>query len=563
MIKIYHTYLFLVGSNFYKEFNQAFFLNKTLTTFFVFIFIISCQKKDEISIKRNIILEYKTLKKQKNISIDSLFQVTSLKPDDTIKAIDLITIFKLSIRKKPIRYDVLDEALLVSNNISYETGIANSLNAKGVNARYQHEYLKSVKLHKEALQHYKKSWDKKSQIKNLNSLGVSYRKLNIEEEALKYYFDALKFSEKIDDTVSMAMALNGIGNAYLNQKKYDQAKIYFKLALKIESINNNDKGMGYDYSNLGEVYMHEKKYDSSYAYHMKSLKIAKKLGYKDNVAIINNTIGIMFQHKGEYKKSIYYFDKAIPMLKKFRSKRYLSNTLINKGIDNFQLKQYDVAKNNIKEGLVIAKEINSKENIILGYKALSDLFNCKGNYKSAFNEYQLMTVYRDSMFNTQSDNNIVAMDIKYDSEKKDQEIHRLYLETKVQKSEIINQFLIIGILIIFGVFFIFYNKLRLKNKNLVIDEMRNSIEEYLGQISRLENNDLEKINIDIHQQIGKYGLSSREVEVLKYISEGMKNQEIADKIFVSLSTVKTHTKNIFEKLDVRNRIEAARKAQVL
>ncbi|MCD6544277.1 MAG: tetratricopeptide repeat protein [Flavobacteriaceae bacterium] len=525
----------------------------------ILISLISCNKRDNTSLSERKPLEYKTLKKQKNVDIDSLYQIISLKKEDTIKVIDLITAFKLSIRNKPIRNDILEIALQVSRNINYETGIANCLNTKGVNARYQHEYLKSVKLHKDALQHYKSSWDIESRIKNLNSLGVSYRKLNMEEEALTYYFDALKLSEKVEHTRSMAMALNGIGNAYLNQNKFDQAKTYFKLALNIESLNNNEKGMGYDYSNLGEVYMYEKKYDSSYAYHMKSLKIAKKLGYKDNVAIINNTIGKMFQHKGEYKKSLKYYDKAIPVLEKFRSHRYLSNTLINKGISYFNLKEYNKAKDNLYKGLSIAKKIASKENIILGYEALSELYDEKKDYKEALSEYKLMAAYRDSMFNIHSDNNMVAMGIKYDSEKKDQEIHHLHLESKVQKSKMLVGFLTIGLLVLLVIFFIFYNRLRLKTKQLEIEEMRNNIQEYLGEISRLENDDCDKKNVNIDQKIEKYGLTSREVEVLTYISQGMKNQEIANKMFVSLSTVKTHTMSIFIKLDVRNRIEAARK----
>jgi len=525
--------------------------------------LISCGKKEITPLSTTKPLDYKLLKRKKNVNIDSLYQVVSLRNEDTLKSIDLITVFKLSIRNKPIRNDILDEALQVAKSINYKTGIANCLNNKGVNARYQHEYLKSVKLHKEALLYYKKSWDIESRIKNLNSLGVSYRKLNMEEDALVYYFEALKLSEKLEHTKSMAMALNGIGNAYLNQNKYDQAKTYFKLALNLESLNNNEKGMGYDFSNLGEVYMFEKKYDSSYAFHMKSLKIAEKLGYKDNVAIINNTLGKMFQHKGEYEKALRYFDKAIPVLEKFRSRRYLSNTLINKGISFFELNQYKEAEENIQKGLKIAKKIASKENIMLAYKALSELFDKKADYKKALDEYKLMATYRDSMFNIHSDNNIVAMGIKYNSEKKDQEIHRLFLETKVQKSKMLIGFLTIGLLIILVVFFIFYNRLRLKTKQLEIDEMRNNIEEYLGQISRLENDDCDKKNVDINQKIEKYGLSSREAEVLILIAQGMKNQEIADKMFVSLSTVKTHTKNIFDKMDVRNRIEAARKAQAI
>lgn len=60
----------------------------------------------------------------------------------------------------------------------------------------------------------------------------------------------------------------------------------------------------------------------------------------------------------------------------------------------------------------------------------------------------------------------------------------------------------------------------------------------------------------------RLGLSKREIEVLQFMAEGLSNQEIADKMFVSLNTIKTHTSNIFSKLDVKRRtaaIEAARK----
>ena len=52
-------------------------------------------------------------------------------------------------------------------------------------------------------------------------------------------------------------------------------------------------------------------------------------------------------------------------------------------------------------------------------------------------------------------------------------------------------------------------------------------------------------------------LSPREMEVLALISESMTNEEIADKLFLSSKTVKTHMRNIFEKSGIRNRVEAA------
>jgi ATP/maltotriose-dependent transcriptional regulator MalT len=58
-------------------------------------------------------------------------------------------------------------------------------------------------------------------------------------------------------------------------------------------------------------------------------------------------------------------------------------------------------------------------------------------------------------------------------------------------------------------------------------------------------------------------LSSREFELLSLISAGRSNMEIATELVISLGTVKRHTFNIFNKLDVKNRTEAVSKAREL
>ncbi|HEV8273478.1 MAG TPA: LuxR C-terminal-related transcriptional regulator [Chitinophagaceae bacterium] len=63
--------------------------------------------------------------------------------------------------------------------------------------------------------------------------------------------------------------------------------------------------------------------------------------------------------------------------------------------------------------------------------------------------------------------------------------------------------------------------------------------------------------------ISQLELSKRELEILSLLAQGHSNQEIAAKLFVSLSTVKTHIQNLFEKLDVKRRIQAVEKAKRL
>lgn len=57
------------------------------------------------------------------------------------------------------------------------------------------------------------------------------------------------------------------------------------------------------------------------------------------------------------------------------------------------------------------------------------------------------------------------------------------------------------------------------------------------------------------------GISKREWEVLALMSEGLSNQEIANRLFVSLNTVKTHSSKLFEKLDVKRRTQAIEKGK--
>lgn len=58
-------------------------------------------------------------------------------------------------------------------------------------------------------------------------------------------------------------------------------------------------------------------------------------------------------------------------------------------------------------------------------------------------------------------------------------------------------------------------------------------------------------------------LSSREIEVLELMDQGSTNQEIADKLFLSLFTVKVHARNIYGKLGVHSRSQASAKAREL
>ena len=52
------------------------------------------------------------------------------------------------------------------------------------------------------------------------------------------------------------------------------------------------------------------------------------------------------------------------------------------------------------------------------------------------------------------------------------------------------------------------------------------------------------------------GITKRELEILELIAQGMSNREIAEKLFVSENTVKTHSSRLFDKLSAKRRTQA-------
>jgi len=64
-------------------------------------------------------------------------------------------------------------------------------------------------------------------------------------------------------------------------------------------------------------------------------------------------------------------------------------------------------------------------------------------------------------------------------------------------------------------------------------------------------------------ELKKLNLTTREYEVLQLLTQGCTNAEIADKLCLSLSTIKTHVSNLFVKMDVKNRTQALEKANRL
>ena len=502
--------------------------------------------------------------------LDSTFSALIVMPNSTEKADDLIELYKNSIRSRKIDETYIDEAITVSKNIFYFKGLGESLDRKGLTARRNNDYSNSITNHKRALNYLSKTTDTLLIIKCLNNLGVTYRKLNLEKEAFKYYFQALDVSEKFNHERSIAIALNGIGNVFIDIEEYDKALHYFKRVHSYDLRSKNIGGQERSLSNIGEVFLYKKVYDSAYYYFNSALILAKEQKHRESEGYRYNLLGLLFKHKGDYNKSTEYYKKAIPIFTNSNNIRYLSNTLINIGENQLFLGQTKEAFDNITVGLNSAKAIKSKENITLGYRTLVNYYTQTKNYEKALNAHKIATAFQDSIINEASQKSIISTQIEYETAKKDQQIKNLGKEKELSQIEaeknrnrliISISASIIGVLLIGWLFYLYR-----KNSDLEIENKNAELQNYVHQIKELKDNvksNSQTTEVDLSDNFEEYGLSKREIEVFTFLTTGLSNEEIADKMFVSRNTIKTHIKNIYSKLDVKNRIQAVKKLKTL
>lgn len=100
-----------------------------------------------------------------------------------------------------------------------------------------------------------------------------------------------------------------------------------------------------------------------------------------------------------------------------------------------------------------------------------------------------------------------------------------------------------------------------------IDDLKEIIVDFFEKVV-IDYNKYSKVVLDKLKQLllnktNTYSLSKREMEILKLLGENLTNKEIADKMYITINTVKTHLKNILLKLEVDGRSNAVKKAKEL
>ncbi len=406
----------------------------------------------------------------------------------------------------------------------------------------------------------------------LSNIGVVREVSGSYPAAIEKYLEALKIFESLDMKLRMAKIFNNIGIVYQQLKEGEKSLEYYQKSLSISSKDENGLISSANSQNNIATHFEEfvQDYDSALYYYQKAQNIYKREGLIRQLLIVDNNIGNIYMLQNQYKIADSVFKSVIDESIAHGFEKTIAPTLNYQAELHYYQLDYIAAEEKAIQALNLAIENSNKE---VEYDCLITLYKVyenMGNYKKANEIIQQKYIIQEQLNGIEQKKQINLLNVKYEVDKKENKIKILELNNIVQKREISQLYLIIAIIVLIsaGTFmtFILYRK----NNKLINAQMQSDILRYINKINQIEEENESKYNhqqksreIQIREIAKSFDLTERENDVLILISKGYNNIKIADELFVSINTVKFHTKNIFIKLDVKNRIEAIQKTQII
>ncbi len=394
--------------------------------------------------------------------------------------------------------------------------------------------------------------------KTINNIGL----LSIYEaeyDSAIYYLKKAQAMKERHDKAKLGSTLNNIGLAYMKMEKYSKALPYFKKAAVVKSNNNRRLSLANTYNNIGIIYKNTAEHDSAIKYYRASLNIAIEFDDFQKQAFIYNNLATLYRGKQLYNKAIDNAKRSYDLKIIIGDKVGAFNTLNNLANIYIDIDNTTQALKALREAEAIEQNIEKNLFSFFHLKVWSRYYESTGQYQQSLEFLKKAMEQRVMEMDQDKNDKIAKWEIKYETQAKENEIQHMKLKQELIQARIDQKhsqfvFLILFFVSLF-VALVLYLRIYKRKKKMELDLHQNRIEGLKNRIKELHTGmtvSLLPSCKDINQKIHT-PLSEREYEVLKESLGGLKNAEIAEKLHISINTVKYHLRNVYQKLGVENR----------
>lgn len=458
----------------------------------------------------------------------------------------------------PTKSDLLLDSILYTDSIAIPLDIrVNTLRLKGVRSTYSNKFDIATSYFNRSLSllnYLDNEVDKKTiKAKIFLNQGKNLLWQSKYDTALSILLNAREMFEAQESHKYQAQAMNDIAIIYIQYSNENQKGLEaFREALRLYSLANETASAAKTMQNLGQIHNMMGSNDSALFYLKKSNSLVEELKDYRSLAVGNNMLGAIYNDLEQFDSSEFYFRKAIDM-------DLINQDSIGLLYDYFQLSETLNAMGKYREAKkygILAYDYSKSVHLKIGAaKSLVEINASLEDYKTSLEYHRNFKALSDSLMRQDQRRSVSELQTKFETVQKEKEIQETKAE--LESEQRFKQFLmiLIGVVLLFSAvaIYLLFQRFKIKRELLSqeIDTLRLQINSVFGGGVTDLNLTIDKINEGLYKP-----LSDREFEILNHALSDKNNRQIAETVFVSVSTVKFHLRNIYEKLGVSNRKEA-------
>lgn len=273
----------------------------------------------------------------------------------------------------------------------------------------------------------------------VSNLGVAYMELGDYKKAVDYFQQSIDIREKSGDKSGMAFSLHMIGIIYNKWGNNEQALEYYNHSLNIKEKIGDNFGIIFSMNSIGQLHQANGDYQKALECYLRAYDISNEIGHKRFISGALNNIGTVYGNLNKTSKALEYYQQSLELKRELNDVEGIVSTLENMGglyIDN---KKYNQAIICYKQSIEIVESPSYQIQSFGGYKLISEAYSKIGKNELALDYYKKYTALKDSVFSAEKHEQIVEMQTKYESEKKEKEIVLLNAEKYAKDAELKQQ----------------------------------------------------------------------------------------------------------------------------
>lgn len=303
------------------------------------------------------------------------------------------------------------------------------------------------------------------------NIGIAYKELGTYDLALENLLKAARYFEKQNVSRELASCYNTIGNIQLEMGNTEAALSYHFKSLKVREEVNFKSGIAKSLTNIGDVYKTQGKYDFALLYLDSSLAIKRELNDPVMIASSLDLIGEVYFLQKNYAEAERFYKESLAVKKEIEDPKGTATTLNNLGKLYLEWGKSDAAAKALEEGRALARETGAKNVLLKNYETTIELLRKQNKPAEALHFFDLFTKLKAEILDEQKNKAIAELQVKYQTEKKEQEIALFNERDKVQEALLSRQHVLIfslgiGAVLLLVIILLLTNAYRARRKDL-------------------------------------------------------------------------------------------------